>query len=86
MKEAFEFQPQKKEKEESLDLAEAKKMVNDAMNRAEKEGHENCVTVPINMINEAIKAEDGSIEIYCDDGRDYYLSTDGYLYDRGVGA
>ena len=77
---------QPEQNEGSVDLEMVKEMVVEAMNREEREGHEIRVNVPVSMIDNVIKNETGGFDIHCDNGHNYTLGSDGYLYDIGMDA
>jgi len=78
--------PSHEHEEKEMDLEEVKDMVNKAMDKEESEKHENRVIVPLGMIDKATKSDDGGIDIHCENGHNYRLGNDGYLYDIGVDA
>jgi len=76
----------KKEFFAALSLENVKQQVIDAMEREEREGHKILTIVPVSLIDKFSRTEDGGIDIHCENGHNYSLGKDGYIYDIGIDA
>jgi len=66
-------------------LTEIQDKVIQAANREITENHEIRISPPVGMID-SFFCENGGYEIHCENGYNFCLGSDGYLYDVGYDA